>query len=510
MPWILLTSLACIESKLTEHVADTGGPGVSCAPNLDVDASVDFGDVRVGEAHTLTLVLGNTGDCPLHLDAVSLDSASFSAGAISSVVVPPQAEASIELAFEPQRWGEDEAWLALDSNDEDVPHAMVQLTGLGIAPEIHLDPTVLDLGVLNMGCEREAVVTVSNQGNDTLEVSQLQLVSAGVDIVLEDSEPFALAPGQEQALWLTYSPLDLFDDEALLQVTSNDPVHPFAQSAITAAGSSPGAATDLYQQSERKPVDILFALDKSGSMSDDVASVGANMQTFLTALAGADADYQVAAIVQDSGCVFGSTPAITSDMDSTHALSVWDTMVSGPAGMNTERGLSLIEAATTASCNAGLVRDDATLAVVLVSDEPEQSVSPYTSYIAGFQGLKDDPDDVVIHAVGGDYPNGCGSAFPYTGAYESTVATGGLFLSICASDWGSNLEQLAEASLVIRDDFPLSEQPVPETVEVFINGIPAWGWTYEAADNTVLFSADAAPEAGADIRIDYHLLGECD
>ncbi len=73
-----------------------------------------------------------------------------------------------------------------------------------------------------------------------------------------------------------------------------------------------------------------------------------------------------------------------------------------------------------------------------VSDEPEQSVNPYTYYVSLFQGMKADPDDVVIHAVAGDYPGGCGSASAGTGYYEATVATGGVFLSICASRLGES------------------------------------------------------------------------
>ena len=65
-------------------------------------------------------------------------------------------------------------------------------------------------------------------------------------------------------------------------------------------------------------------------------------------------------------------------------------------------------------CNYGLIREEAKLALVGVSDEPEQSVNSYSYYISMFQSLKSNPSDVVIHGIGGDYPSGCGSNSAYT------------------------------------------------------------------------------------------------
>ena len=143
----------------------------------------------------------------------------------------------------------------------------------------------------------------------------------------------------------------------------------------------------------------------------------------------------------------------------------------GSYGSNTEMAFMLLEeclaqSATTSGCNYGLIRPDATLALVGISDEVEQSVNSWTYYVSLFQSLKQDPNDVVIHAVGGDYPSGCGMNDPYTGMYEATVATGGLFWSICAQDWGTYLEELAEGSAADLSSFGLTEPPVPETIVV--------------------------------------------
>ena len=62
-----------------------------------------------------------------------------------------------------------------------------------------------------------------------------------------------------------------------------------------------------------------------------------------------------------------------------------------------------------------------------------------TTYL--FQGLKTNPDDVVFHAIGGDYPSGCGGNDAYTGMYEASVATGGLFFRFALRTGQLNLKR---------------------------------------------------------------------
>ncbi|MED5370246.1 MAG: VWA domain-containing protein, partial [Myxococcota bacterium] len=116
-----------------------------------------------------------------------------------------------------------------------------------------------------------------------------------------------------------------------------------------------------------------------------------------------------------------------------------------------------------------------------------------------------------MHAIGGDYPSGCGGNQAYTGFYEATVATGGLFLSICATDFGSHLESLAEGSAADLTAFELTDYPVPETIIVTVDGVTEnLGWTYVASTNTVDFEEDYVPEGGSTIEIEYALYGDCE
>ena len=183
-------------------------------------------------------------------------------------------------------------------------------------------------------------------------------------------------------------------------------------------------------------------------------------------------------------------------------------MLAGAEGIHTEMGFTLL---ANGIAQSDWLREDAKLNLIGISDEPEQSASTYSAYISQFQGLKDDPDDVVIHAIGGDYPGGCATADPYTGMYEATVATDGVFQSICATDWGAHLEALAENSAANLSSFALSEWPVEETIVVSVDALQiVAGWRYESSSNAVVFDHDHVPEGGAVIEIAYAIQGDCD
>lgn len=333
--------------------------------------------------------------------------------------------------------------------------------------------------------------------------------------------PWELEPLDVVELWVDFAPLDEYQDIAYLQAYSNDPATPIARATQTGGGSLAGENTDLFEQPINGATDILFALDWSGSMSDNIGNVQSNFGVFVTTLASMDADYQVAVVTDDDGCIeypSGTQPWIDNTLALSDQQDIFDTMVNdGSPGSNTERAFMLLEAAlktsniSTGGCNEGFYRENATLSLVGVSDEPEQSVNPYTYYVSLFQSMKDDTDDVVMHAIGGDYPTGCGTNQAYTGFYEATVASGGVFLSICATDFGSHLETLAEGSAADLTSFELTDIPVPDTIEVTVNGIPTTvGWSYNNADNSIDFEESYVPEGGSTVQVYYALFGDCD
>jgi len=524
---LALLGLTACQDYTVNKTGDVLGDGDDgTAPDIAVTPErVAFGELAV-ESETVAyqeVTIRNEGDAALQVGRMYLedDSSPFTIGALSSPLIAPGATASFTVTFDPVTSAESATRVIIPSNDPDEPEVAVNLTGLGIAPVIALSPETYDFGTLYIGCDTLVPVTVSNVGNAPLEVTEFEYVSASEDLVFDldpasnGSLPWSIAPNETRTVYVGYMPYDEREDEGFLTVASNDPFRPSAQVSQVGLGRLAGENLDIFEQPIRGLTDILFALDWSCSMDDDIARVRANFATFVTTLSTMEADYHVGVVVRDTGCVIGGQ-WVESTMSVDDQNTVFDTMVgtSGDQGSYTEMGLTLIEAALANSgsgdCNEDLVREDGTLAIVGVTDEVEQSANPWSYYVSLYQSYKADPDDVIVHAIAGDMPSGCGGNEPGRGWYEASVATGGLFLSICATDWASTLETLAEGSAADMTRFALTQSPVPETIVVRVDGInTTGGWTFDASTNMVVFEETSVPEGGSTIEVEYALYGDC-
>ena len=527
---LLALPLGCNEYKLVENDDLQGVDEDEGVPDIAVDpTSVNFGDVDVeadGSAEASEVVIiTNEGEADLHIQGLEIDDvdAPFSVGAVSSVLIQPGATAQFTVTFTPETAEESTAKVLIESDDPDEGVAEVELLGMGVAPVIDVSPSEYDFGTLYIGCEVEQPLVVSNLGNADLVVDAFEYNTGSSDLVFDYDEdvngelPWTLEASDSVEVYVTYTPYDEYSDIAYLTIESNDPYTPELMVTQEAEGEVYGSALDSFEQPLQGETDIIFAVDRSCSMDDDIEAVQDNFSTFTSTMLALDSDYQIAATVEDDGCINGSDLYINSTFSDSEAESTITTMINlgGSYGSATEKGFMLLEACLanvgTGECNDGLVRDDATLNLIGVSDEPEQSTNNYAYYVALFQSLKGDPDDVIMHAIGGDYPSGCGSASAYTGFYEATVATGGLFLSICATDWGAHLEELAEGSAADRSSFQLSSYPVADTIIVQIDGVTTTvGWEYNDSDNSIDFESDHVPDGGSTIDVEYALYGDCD
>lgn len=545
-PFFLLAILgltaACSEYdvKTTSEVQGVDDDGKQ--PDLEISTSapfdaaqprtVGFGevDVTTGDSVTETITVSNIGEADLHIQEISLDggNAEFEVGSISSVVIPAGSSAELPVTFMPFTAYERTDTVLIESDDPDEAVAEVDLSGTGLAPIIDVSPAEYDFGEVYVGCDKQLELTVSNIGNAPLVVSGFEFSSTSDEMGFDDNVdnigvelPWTLAAQTDTVteyvtVYVDYVPVDETEDSAFLYVTSNDPFTPEAIVGQSGGALIWGDNLDVYEQPIQAETDILFAVDRSCSMDDDILNVEENFSSFVIALSELEADYHVAAVVDDDGCINGP-PYIDNSYSASEAEDAITEMIAlgSSYGVNTEMAFTLLDAAldetSAGGCNEDLLREDAKLNLVGVSDEVEQSSNPWSYYVTKFQAMKSDSDDVVFHAIGGDVPGGCNGNEPYTGYYEAVVATGGTFLSICATDWGEHLKSLAEASADTLDTFALTETPVEDTIEVFIDGVETrTGWVYLSETNSVLFADGYVPEGGSTIEISYVVLGTCD
>ena len=115
----------------------------------------------------------------------------------------------------------------------------------------------------------------------------------------------------------------------------------------------------------------------------------------------------------------------------------------------------------------------------------------------------------------GDHPSGCiyNNGFYQrsvgfgSGYYDMTQRYSGEWYSICAADWGNQMQDLAD-TVSTRRTFTLDEpDPIEDSIVVLVNGQTATGWSYDPVGNAVIFEESAVPEANQTITIEYGIWG---
>lgn len=471
-------------------------------------------------AVTERVTLHNQGDGALRLLDLSLDDPTgpFSLTLPADLLVPAGEGAAVTVTFAPTAAGVVLGTLRIESDDPDEPVVEVALEGEGMAPAVEAWPVEHDFGPVAVGCDATRAVRLTSTGNLPLVVRDWTLSPTGGAFSVEAPGEVGLEPGDPIDVPVTFAPLADGARAATLTVHTNAADPPALALSFSGTGAVGEARTDRFDQPATATADVLFAVDRSCSLDDDLAAFEAEAGAFLAALRHRGVDHQVAVTVQDDGCVEGPDLFVDATFSASEAQQTLSTMIALGVGYssNAERQFMLLEAALTEAagpggCNHGLVRPPASLHLIGVSDEAEQSVHPYSYYVGLFQSLKAFPGDVVIHGIGGDYPAGCGVAQAYTGVYEATLATGGHLYSVCESDWADDLADAVAASGGPRATFPLSARPVPETLRVAVDGVTrASGWTFLEADVAVAFDPDAVPPGGAEVTVDYAVQTDCE
>jgi hypothetical protein len=151
-----------------------------------------------------------------------------------------------------------------------------------------------------------------------------------------------------------------------------------------------------------------------------------------------------------------------------------------------------------------LIRPNAGLAVIIVSDEDDQSFLPTVNY---FNELRNSAPNGYVTAVVTGGMSGCvgatGSGDPSPRYLDFAALTGGISESIC-SPWASTLATIGNGVFGLEITFPLSQPADPsQPIVVTVNGsvVPRNDWTYDTTTASVTFTNP--PPDGAQIEIEF-------
>lgn len=387
-------------------------------------------------------------------------------------------------------------------------------------PILQVDPTSIDLGTIPPDCILEDVVTLSNVGDATLHVSDVQPDGTGWS---SESPTIDLAPGESTPVRVRFTPPYEGVFPGQLLVHSDDSANPEYPVPLDVTVSATYAQTDTYVQGSTA-IDILWVVDNSSSFTQEQTRVAASISTFYDQFVPLDVDYHMGVITTDivnpvySGRLVGEPPYLDPSTADGAALLATALQV-GNEDMGDESGLAATELALTepllSTDNAGFYRDDASLAVIWFSDEPEQSTEDAQHYIDFFNGLKADPTRLSLSAIVGDYGTGCSvvcedvqeDAQPGDKYIDVANAFGGVVASDCTCDLTEALADIGADAIALFTSFPLSDTPASDTITVYVDASSSSAWSYDASSNTVAFSDP--PSEGQTVTITYEVATEC-
>jgi len=499
---------ACSDNQLhpMRNDAQPDAAGIEVTP-----ARIDFGAVTDAEGVAVqAITIKNVGGSDLMIQDISIDGQDAPQFRLvdeaTSFMLPVGASSTVDVAFEPGETLDAVGRVVVTSDDPVNPELPVDLVGSDAIPQLAIEPDPVDFGVVEVGCKSTRSIDLVSVGDEPVTVDSIQPLGDGYSLSYGFSLPQTIAPGESLAVDLTFAPDDERDFPGAVEVVSDDYYGMRSGQQFGAGSFVP--SQDRWTLGDLQ-ADVLFFVDHSGSMMDNAAALADNFEGFITHLNDYSSDWQVAVAQNSDGCDL--TGILTSSTPDYAALFTTAVTADGTDIAYDEAGLTVAQLAVAKSqsgeCNEGLLREDALLHVILVSDEPDQSTQSWDHYVGDMIGQKGDASLVRISAIAGTAGSVCEAA-EGSGYEEAVAATGGVYLDIC-SDWAATMGALAD-EIVRQDTFTLDYAAVPGSVRVFVDDEEVLsGWTYDAATNSVVFEEGSEPTQGSTVLVDYDRYGTC-
>ncbi|MHB8872886.1 MAG: choice-of-anchor D domain-containing protein [Myxococcaceae bacterium] len=540
---ILLESDAFSAQRVRLPVSGIGQMHAPC--DLVVTPGVvEFGTVRTAVGAVLGIKVWNRGAdlCPVSVAMQDDANGAFwlPGGETGGVMFPGDAF-SFMVAFRTTVPGEFAGSVKIAQGGPGLPVRTVPLRGTTGESCVVATPNYLDFGTARPDCPVPSRSThLENVCPAPVVVHSLTIGPGTTDgeFVLHpiaQTLPLTLGPGQAmraevsylgQAPGMNLSPL--FVDASGLTA----PLLVFLQ-----GGSNPQMTqTDLFTQQEGNKLDVLFVVDNTASMLEEQPRLVAALPAFADEALTRGLDLQAAITTTGLEVVGGSCPGGALGGEAgrlfpvngarprilTTSMPNLGTALQANAGVGlcafVEKGLEAARRALTPPLvdgaddprtsapndgNLGFLRPEAALAVVFVGDEDDHSPDDVDSYVRFFRALKGSSQAhrVALFAIAPTdlaCPTAGGTGTRYG---EAARKTGGEVLSSCAADYAPFLRTLAGSAVGPQDRFSLSEVPDPSTLEVTLDGVLTFAYSYDAARNEVVFLT--RPPGGTLVRVSY-------
>ena len=275
----------------------------------------------------------------------------------------------------------------------------------------------------------------------------------------------------------------------------------------------PGEGGDVWVDSFDQPytingVDIVWLIDKSGSMNSHAQSVVDGIEAMMLSLPPSGWRLGITSTAWQTAGNASQFPLVPGDT----VQDAWDAY-NNTGNYGLEAGFDALYAyLIESSYNQSWLRPDAGLLVVFVSDEEEQSNRDFAftnpgllDFINWYGSQRQSvfmASIVNVHST----ENECdGTVSPYflgQRYIDATNAFGGVIVDICSDDWAPGV-QAATTQIEPHEEWELTFTPIEETLIVFVDSVvmPANDWQYNVVTNSVEFLV--IPPEGSHVEIGY-------
>tara|TARA_B100000131_G_scaffold323122_1_gene379961 strand:- start:432 stop:1217 length:786 start_codon:yes stop_codon:yes gene_type:complete len=254
----------------------------------------------------------------------------------------------------------------------------------------------------------------------------------------------------------------------------------------------------FIQPNKLESLDILIALDTSGSMLDNYEDVANGMELLRGDIESLTFDYQFGYITMD--------PTNLSYLGPYDSSSTAIDMLMAPNLLPTthlEEGFASTYSFFSSGEGWAFKRPEADLLLFLISDEDEQSAITAPLFQEWLQDeFKHVNHDVVCVVIPDD---GSGGSWTYDIGYkyiELSSLYGKDIVDIQQDDWSSWLSSSSYLTRMI-DYIELSQVPIQDSIVVYVNGTPIHDWTYNEHSNIVFLSSP--PDYGSLVEVGYEV-----
>jgi len=296
---------------------------------------------------------------------------------------------------------------------------------------------------------------------------------------------------------------------------------------------------DVFTQERDDAVDILFVVDDSISMRQEQELVAFGFFRFVERLEEEDLSFHLGVVSTDmddtnpdAGLLLGD-PAVLTAADEDFVPAFMERVQVGTEGSDKEQGLEAGYVAAQHPGNEGFLREEATLAVIFVSDENDcsnddtlpdaadgrrcydnqESLTSAYDYTRRYQGVKGVDGRVVASGIiGPPASDGCEDSWPGQ-RYDTVIRKlDGITGNICEADYEQILTEMGERIAGPIRVFQLTYAAVEDTIELrvdndLIEPDPLTGWVYDEAFWMIRFEGDYVPPPESRISVEFTIAG---